>query len=47
MTAALAAQQQRLKQQRCDVGGGFGGQWVAEVALMAALGMKLVKQWQW
>jgi hypothetical protein len=45
--AAPAAQRQQLKQQRCNVSGGFGGQRVVAVALMAALTMALVEQWQW
>jgi hypothetical protein len=44
--AAPAAQWQRLKQQQCNVGGGFGGQRVATVALVAVLVMALVEQWQ-
>jgi hypothetical protein len=45
--AAPAVQQQWLKQQQCNISGGFGGQWVVAVALMAALTMALVEQWQW
>ncbi len=36
-----------LKLQQCDVDGGFGGQQVAAVALVVALAMALVEQWQW
>jgi hypothetical protein len=44
--AAPAAQQQWLKQQRCNIGGGFGGQWVVAVALVVALAMVPAEQWQ-
>jgi hypothetical protein len=37
---------QQLKRQQCDVGGSFGGRWVAAVALVAALAMALPDQWQ-
>ncbi len=43
---APAAQWQRLKQQQHGVGGGFGRQWVAAVALVAALVMVWAEQWQ-
>jgi hypothetical protein len=46
MKAAPTAQRQRLKQQQFNVDGGFGGQWVVAVALIAALAMALVEQWQ-
>jgi hypothetical protein len=39
-------QQQWLKQQQCIVGGGFGGQQVAAVTLVAELAMALAEQWQ-
>jgi hypothetical protein len=42
--AAPAAQQQWLNQQQCGIGGSFGGQRVAAVALVAALAMALVEQ---
>jgi hypothetical protein len=45
MKVAPAVQQQQLKQQQCNVGGSFGGQWVAAVALVAALAMALAEQW--
>jgi hypothetical protein len=41
------AQQQQLKRQQGNVGGGFGGRWVAAVALVAALAMASTEQWQW
>jgi hypothetical protein len=39
-------QRQQLKQQQRDIGSSFGGQLVAVVALVVALGMVLVEQWQ-
>jgi hypothetical protein len=39
-------QRQRLKQQQRDVGVNFGGRRVAAVALVAALVMVSVEQWQ-
>jgi hypothetical protein len=35
-----------LKQQQCNVGGGFGGQQVVAVALVGALAVELAEQWQ-
>jgi hypothetical protein len=43
---APAAQWQRLEQQQCSIGDGFGGRQVAVVALVAVMVMALVEQWQ-
>jgi hypothetical protein len=40
-------QQQRLKQQQCNVGGSFGRWQVAAVALVTGFAMAPVEQWQW
>ncbi len=44
--AAPVEQRQWLKQQQCNIGGGFGGQQVAALALVAALAIALAEQWQ-
>jgi hypothetical protein len=46
MKVAPAVQWQQLKQQQCNIGGSFGRQRVAVVALVAVLGMALAEQWQ-
>jgi hypothetical protein len=46
-TSSTVAQRQRLRWQQCNIGGSFGRQRVAAVALVAALAMVLAEQWQW
>jgi hypothetical protein len=44
MKVAPAAQWQQLKQQQRTVGSNYGRQWVAAVALLAALAMASAEQ---
>jgi hypothetical protein len=46
MKVAPAVQRQWLKQQQCNVSGGFDGRRVVAVVLVAALAMALAEQWQ-